>query len=292
MRVTNFMIYSQLTRSLHDGLRRLSEHSERISSGKKINRPSDNVSGMTRVMDYRKKLGENEQYKKNVEEAEAHLSFADTTMSSVVNSLTRARELAVQGANGSLTDVDRDAIAAEVENLRDEVMSLANSQFRDRYIFSGFRTDTQAFDAGFNYQGDSNEINVMIDRNATVSLTIPGNTAFIAGGETYFETLDNLRIALENNNEAGIQSAISSIENALDQALNVRTDIGARLNYLENHKKNLEDRDYALTTFMSNIEDTDMAESVSELAKTEVALEALRQAGAKSLSQSLMDFLR
>jgi flagellar hook-associated protein 3 FlgL len=258
----------------------LSEHSERISSGKKINRPSDNVSGMTRVMDYRKKLGENEQYKKNVEEAEAHLSFADTTMSSVVNSLTRARELAVQGANGSLTDVDRDAIAAEVENLRDEVMSLANSQFRDRYIFSG------------NYQGDSNEINVMIDRNATVSLTIPGNTAFIAGGETYFETLDNLRIALENNNEAGIQSAISSIENALDQALNVRTDIGARLNYLENHKKNLEDRDYALTTFMSNIEDTDMAESVSELAKTEVALEALRQAGAKSLSQSLMDFLR
>jgi flagellar hook-associated protein 3 FlgL len=286
MRVTNFMIYSQLTRSLHDGLRRLSEHSERISSGKKINRPSDNVSGMTRVMDYRKKLGENEQYKKNVEEAEAHLSFADTTMSSVVNSLTRAREL------GSLTDVDRDAIAAEVENLRDEVMSLANSQFRDRYIFSGFRTDTQAFDAGFNYQGDSNEINVMIDRNATVSLTIPGNTAFVAGGETYFETLDNLRIALENNNEAGIQSAISSIENALDQALNVRTDIGARLNYLENHKKNLEDRDYALTTFMSNIEDTDMAESVSELAKTEVALEALRQAGAKSLSQSLMDFLR
>ncbi len=285
------MIYSQLTRSLHDGLRKLAEHSERISTGKKINRPSDNVSGMVRVMDYRKKLGENEQFKKNVEEAEAHLSFADTTMSTVVSALTRSRELAVQGATGTMTDVARYAIAAEVMNLRDETMSIANSQFRDRYIFSGYQTDTQAFNAAFNYQGDSNEINVMIDRNATVSLTIPGNTAFIAGGEAYFETLDNLRIALVNNNQAGIQSAITAIENALDQALNVRTDIGARLNYLENHKRSLEDRDFALTTFMSSIEDTDIAETVSELAKTEVALEALRQSGARSLSQSLMDFL-
>jgi flagellar hook-associated protein 3 FlgL len=192
-------------------------------------------------------------------------------------------------------------MAEEVANLRDEIMSLANGKFMNKYIFSGFKTDTQSFDAAFNYQGDSNEINVLIDSNATMAMNIPGDQVFNSGGATFMKTLDDLQYALENNilnqpnpltDPPGIQEAITALDNALDQVANVRADIGARLNHLDSRKSNLDDRDITLKTYLSEVEDTDIAETVSEISKTEVALQSLRQSGAQILSQSLLDFLK
>lgn len=296
MRITSLTIFNQLTKSLNDNLRNMSRLSNMLASGKKINNPSDDVSGMTKAMDYKVSISEIEQYKRNIDEANAHLSFADTNMSSVTNALTRARELAVQASTGSLSNVDRAAIAKEIAELRDEVNSLANTKFRNRYTFSGFKTDTQSFDAGFNYQGDSGEVNVLIDRNATIAINIPGDAVFGSGANSIMGALNSLYNALMDSDplvaQAGAQTAITDIDNAIDQIANVRADIGARLNHLDNSRSNLEGRDTTLKTFLSEIEDTDIAETVSEISKTELALQSLRQSGAKILSQSLLDFLQ
>ncbi len=291
MRIGSFTIFNQLTRSLNDNLRNMSRLSNMLASGKKINNPSDDVSGMTKAMDYKVSISEIKQYKRNIDEANAHLSFADTNMSSVTNALTRARELAVQASTGSLSNVDRAAIAKEIAEIRDEIQSLANTKFRNRYTFSGFKTDTQSFDTGFNYQGDSGEVNVLIDRNATIAINIPGDTVFGSGPTSIMGVLDSFYTNLINNNQAGAQTAITDIDNSIDKIANVRADIGARLNHLDNSRSNLEGRDTTLKTFLSEIEDTDIAETVSEISKTELALQSLRQSGSKILSQSLLDFL-
>lgn len=294
MRITSFTIFNQLTRSLNDNLRSMSRLTNMLATGKKINNPSDDVSGMMKAMDYKVSINELEQYKRNIDEADAHLSFADTTMSSVTNALTRARELAVQGSTDSISSQDRTAMAEEIANLRDEMISLANGKFRNKYIFSGFRTDTQAFDAGFNYQGDSGEVNVLIDHNATMAINIPGDQVFSSGGTTYMETLDDLYNILTNpaSSSTDVSPFIDDLDNALDQVANVRADIGARLNHLDGRRSNLEDRDITLKTFLSEVEDTDIAVTVSEISKTKLALESLRQSGAEILSQSLLNFLR
>lgn len=292
MRVTSFILYNQLTRSLQDNMRRLFTYSERLSTGKKINKPSDDVSGMTRSMDYKSRISENDQYTRNIDDAYSYLEFADSIMANVSNSLTRARELAVEASTGTQSAQSRANIAEEVDKLRDEVFDLSNSQFRDRYIFSGYSTDTAAFDAGYNYQGNSGQINVMIDRNSTVSLNIPGDTAFTYGGVAFAQNIEDFRAALVANDETSIRSAIDDMENMLQQVANVRTDLGARLAYLDKQKINIEDRNYALNVFLSNTEDADLADSVSEMAKIEVTLESLRASGSNILSQSLLDFLR
>ncbi|MBI4682652.1 MAG: flagellar hook-associated protein FlgL [Nitrospirae bacterium] len=296
MRITSFTIFNQITRSLSDNLRNMARLSNMLASGKKINNPSDDVSGMTKGMDYKVSISEIEQYKRNIDEANAHLSFAETNMSSVTNSLTRARELAVQASTGSLSYLDRVAIAKEIAELRDEIQSLANTKFRNRYTFSGFMTDTQSFDAGFNYQGDSGEINVLIDRNATIAINIPGDTVFGSGATSIMGSLNSLYNALMDPDplvaQAGAQTAITDIDNAIDQIANARADIGARQNHLDNSRSNLESRDTTLKTFLSEIEDTDIADTVTEISKTELALQSLRQSGAKILSQSLLDFLQ
>jgi len=292
MRVSSFMIFNQLTRSFQKNLQSLSGLYNKLSSGKKIDKPSDDVIGMVRAMDYKVSINENDQYKRNIDEAYAHLEFAETTISSASEVLIRAKELAVEGANGTLSAEDRSAIAEEIANLRDQLLSLANSRFRDRYIFSGFKTDLEAFDSSFTYQGDTGEINVMIDRNATIALNVSGNAAFSAGGVTFFETLDDLRMALENDDVTAIQASLTPLDNALGQVLNVRTDIGARLNYLDDQKNRIDDNNFALKTVLSITEDADLAKTASELLKTEATLEALRQSASRVISQSLMDFLR
>lgn len=293
MRITTFTLFNQLTRSLNDNLMSMSKLSTMLASGKKINNPSDDVSGMMKAMDYKVSINEIEQFKRNIDEATAHLSFADTAMSSATNALTRARELAVQGANDSVSTEDRVAMAEEIANLRDEIMSLANGKFQGKNIFSGYKTSTESFTSGFSYQGDSGEVNVMIDHNATMTINIPGNEAFSYGGTSFMETLDDLYDTLTNTSSTAtdISAYIDDIDDALDQTANVRADIGARLNHLENRKSNLEERDVTLKTFLSETEDTDIASTVSEIAKTELALESLRQSGAATLSKSLLDFL-
>ena len=290
MRIASFTIFNQLTRSLNNNLRSMSRLSNMLATGKKINNPSDDVSGMMKAMDYKVSINEIEQYRRNIDQADEHLSYAETTLTSVTNALTRASELAIQASTGTQNDATRAAMAQEVASLRDEIMSLANSKLRNKYIFSGFKTDTQSFDAGFNYQGDSGEVNVMIDRNAATAINITGEQVFGTGATSIMGTLDTLYNNLIANNPAG--AAIDDLDSALDQIANVRAEIGARLNHLDDRKSNLEDRDITLKTYLSEIQDTDIANTVSEISKTEVALQSLRQSGAEILSQSLLDFLK
>jgi flagellar hook-associated protein 3 FlgL len=292
MRITAFTIFNGLTRSLNENLKILGKLSGRLSSGKKLSKPSDDVSSMGRSMDYKVTLNEIEQYRRNIAEVESHISIADSTMSSVTNSLIRARELAVQASSSTQSATSRAAIAEEIENLRDEMLNLANTKFRNRYIFSGFQTDTAAFDSGFNYQGDAGQISVKIDRNATMDLNIVGSATFSVNGATFMEHLDDFYSALMANDENAIQDAITNVDNALDHTANVRADLGSRLTYVDDLKLNLDNRDFTLKTLLSNVEDNDIAETASEIAKTELALESLRQSGSRILQQSLLDFLR
>ena len=247
---------------------------------------------MGRSMDYKVTLNELNQYKKNIDEADAHLSFADSVMTGVANTLTRTKELAVQGSSDTLSTEDRAAMAEEVLIMREGVLSMSNSKYRNRYIFAGFQTDSAAFDAGFNYQGDSGEINVLIDRNSSMSLNIPGDDVFGDGATSVMGTLDQLYNDLISGNTAGVQGAVDSADNALDSIANVRAKYGVKLRYLDDQRLNLDNRDFNIQTLLSATEDADIAETISEISKTELALEALRAAGAEALSKSLMDFIR
>lgn len=294
MRITSFTIFNQLTRSLNSRIREMSRLSTMLGTGKKINNPSDDASGMMKVMDYKVSINDIEQNRKNINEAEAHLGFADNTLSSASSVLTRARELALQASNGTQTGQSRAAIAEEVEDLRDEMLRLANTKLRSRYLFSGFRTDTAAFDpaTGYTYQGDAGEINLVIDKEVTMAVNIPGDRVFGSGASNVMAVLDDLYADLMSNNVPGIQAAVTDIDAAMDQIANVRADIGGRLNHLERLGNNLDERDLNWKTFLSDVEDTDLAETVSEISKTEVALQSLRQSGAEILSQSLLNFLK
>ncbi|MBI4686809.1 MAG: flagellar hook-associated protein FlgL [Nitrospirae bacterium] len=286
------MIYNQLTRELQKNFSEMARLQERLSSGKKINRPSDDATGMARSIDYKLTINAGEQYKRNIDEANNYLSFTDSIMASVTDSLKRAKELALQGATGTVDAASRLPLSKEVGQIRDHLLSLANSRLGNRYVFSGFKTGTAAFSSTFTYNGDSGGIEVAIDKNAKIAINIPGDDAFSNGVATFFNVLDTLKTDLENNNVSGVQSAITSIDDSISSAVNKRAEIGSKLSRLDDQRKRLDSSNYNMKIALSNTQDADIAETIGELSKTEIALQSLRESSSRILSQSLLDFLR
>lgn len=293
MRITQFMIYEKISNAFRKNMADIASLQNRLATGKKVSKPSDDVIGAIRAIDYKVNINYNNQYKRNVTEATLQLNFTETVINSVSDALIRLKELAIQGADSSMSLQNKEAIAKEVEGLRDYLLNLANSKFKGRYIFSGFKTDTVPFDSNnFSYLGDSGVMNVLIDKDTFIPVNIPGDEAFIFNGETFMEIANDLKNALLSNDIGAIRDSLEKINGSFVVLEKVVADIGARMNRLEDQINRLEDSLFSLKEALSVTEDADIAETVTEYSKAELALQALRQTAARGLYQSLFDFLR
>jgi flagellar hook-associated protein 3 FlgL len=333
MRVSTFQMYRQFTDSMMRGLADMLRLNEQVSSGRRINKPSDDATGISRALDYKVAIEAGDQYRKNVDDATNAIGFTENALASANTALVRAKELAVQAANGTQSAASRDAIAKETAQLRDQLLSIANSRLGTRYVFSGFRTDTPSFDAAYAYQGDAGSVNVMIEKGVLIPQNVTGQEAFgyapaseevvtigagrivhyIPGGGTTVDVeiraaddttvLDTFRFdnamqvtdllaqALENNDSDRISALIKPLEDAMGHVNDVRADLGARLNRLEDQGRRIDDAKFSAQSSLSSVEDADIVSTVSDIAKADAALQALRASSAKILSKSLLDFL-
>ncbi len=170
--------FDQLAVYFRTTSRRLTEAAERLSSGKRISSPSDDVSGLSEVLHDRVSLAYNAQFQRNVESARQQLERIDMIMSSATDALAEVRETVRNAAVGLEPSGSDSTAASRMEVLRDQILSLANSNENGASLFSGFKTDLKAFDpVTFAYQGDEGMRNTIVD-GARLSTNLPGSLAF------------------------------------------------------------------------------------------------------------------
>ena len=145
MRVTNTMIANSATRNVLNAGYKLMQIQEQMSSGKKVNRPSDDPVSMAKILSCRQGLSQATQYMRNIDHANHLLRQADSALDSVGVQLTRARTLAEEAATGTYTQEQREAIAEEIKAIRLQLLQLANTQVNNKYIFGGTGTVESAF---------------------------------------------------------------------------------------------------------------------------------------------------
>lgn len=152
MRVTNSMLISDMLWNANQNLNRMSDYQNQLSSGKAIQKPSDDPVGTTRVLKYKSDIRAAEQYSDNISSATGWLEVTESSITTVKEILQRVRELAVGAANGTNTTEDTQKTASEVSALVDELIVLGNSTNAGKYIFSGMQTDEKLFneDGSFN----------------------------------------------------------------------------------------------------------------------------------------------
>ncbi|HBT20195.1 MAG TPA: flagellar hook-associated protein 3 [Peptococcaceae bacterium] len=194
MRVTNNMLTTTVLRNLNRNLKRLNTYMEQLSSGKTVNRPSDNPVYVSRIMRLQSMIKNQEKYQQNMEDAQGFVDMSETALGNLSDILNRTRELTVYGANGTLSEEDRETLAAEVDELINEVVEVANSSYEGRYVFGGHKTTKAPF------------VRIGAITSATVSGSISGvyTLTFRVDGTAVLRDSQNnvVATAVYNNNTA------------------------------------------------------------------------------------------
>lgn len=145
MRISNNMLYDRFLQNLTTNLAAVQAEQEKITTGKRINRPSDDPVGAYKAMDLNNRIARQDQYGRSMVMAEGMLTSAELAFRDAENVLTRASELAILFGNGTLSSEEREYGAAELRELRDQLAGLSNQSSGGRYIFSGYRTNVPAY---------------------------------------------------------------------------------------------------------------------------------------------------
>lgn len=307
-RVTNQMMSQRMLENLWASMRRLDKWNQQLSTGRRISLPSDDPADTETAMRLRTLLREGEQYMRNVDDALAWLEATDAALNHATQVLQRARELIIYGGNGTLTDEARQALATEMNQLIHDLFAVANTKHGQRYLFAGENTLIRPFEAileepddpnspvgNFQYHGTRYEpadgfdgLELEIEAGNTLRYNIFGNDVF----EPIFDVLIAVREHLENGNLDDLTGDdLGKFDEAMDNLLRWRAEVGARVNRLELVRERLSQNQVNLEKLSAEVEGIDIAEVIMRLKMEENVYRAALGAGARIIQPTLLDFL-
>jgi flagellar hook-associated protein 3 FlgL len=294
--------------SLQQQQERIYTLQEQVSSGLKINTPSDDPVSAQQALDIKVLIASTNQYSRNIETGDTWLAQMDSSLSSMNSTLVRVKELATQMANGTYDAAARQNAADEIEQLKAQLISLGNTQIGGKYVFGGFVTDQPPFvttdgvptatDMAGDYLGTDDSINIQIDQQSFIAINYDGGKLLRGGappgssGTDVIGVLNGIITALNNNDVSGITSAINSVTTSIQQIQAAQSEVGARENRLENASEMLTGtRDY-LSKALSGKQDVDYTQVLSDIAKQQTIYQATLQATAIFSKISLLDYMK
>lgn len=300
MRITQTMLQDNMLRNLFASQKEMDKYMTQIYTGKKIRRPSEDPIIAMRGIGYRTELAEIEQYQRNASGVWKWMDHADDALDKATKVMHRMEVLAVQAANDPLTQSERESIAKEVEELRDQMVDIANTNVNGRYIFNGTDTDQppivkegegdesswKIYEEG---NGRDKAVEVEIAKGITIAVNIDPDQVF---SEDLLNDMDNFIDALKNDRQADIDSSIGKLNDRMNDIVQGRAELGARMNRLELIEDRLENQANIAEDIMKTNEGVDFEEAVTNLLTQEVIHRAALSAGAKIIQPSLVDFLR
>ncbi|MFC4777818.1 flagellar hook-associated protein FlgL [Paenibacillus sp. GCM10023252] len=296
LRVTPGMMHSQLMRNINHNMVRMDHQQNTLSTGRKLNKPSDDPAGITYSLRYRSELSMNEQFDKNIAQAKSQLNFTDSIIGQVNDMVQKVQELTVQGLNDTNPQSALNAIAIEVGQIYEQAVMAGNETLNGKFIFNGQFTDIKPYDT-LNAQTqdtDTQKFSVIFSAGINIPVNVTGNEVFGASGDSdnLFKVLKDIENALTSNDKPGLANASALLQSRFEKVINIRSEVGARTNRVELIGTRLEDLNVNLTGLQSQTEDADMAETIMNFNQEQSVYQASLSTGAKIIQPSLIDYLR
>jgi flagellar hook-associated protein 3 FlgL len=302
-RITTSMVQRNVLADLNAVSNKLINAQLKASSGKEITKPSDDPFNAARAMALRTDQAANAQYQRNVQDAQGWQDASETALSSITESMQRARDLLVQGASDSSDQTARNAAAGELEQLLAGIKQDANATYRGAYVFSGAKTATAPYATGADdaYKGDQAGLDpalpgVVRQIGPGVSMTINTVGEEFLGSGTDTKVIATLRGAIAHlraGDGAAVRTTdLDQLDANLNTMLEVRARNGARTNRLDSALDRLGQIEDSTRSQLSKVEDADIAKTLIELSSQTAAYQSALKSGASIVQSSLMDFLR
>jgi len=298
MRITDWMIRSNILYDVQSTLRRIDKYHRELSSGKKVQYPSDDAVIATRASNTESRLRELEQYKRNATHVRNIMDSYDSISQEVSAMYQRIRELLVRSSNDTMNENDRKAIADELREIMDHFATIANTQVGGEYIFGGVKTDAPPVQKV----------------NGEWKITLPPESAKARGlqvfgmnvkygltvydifktknGKDIFELLKNAVNALDKDDGDYIRNvSLKDVDYLERNAMENFAKVGAVSRSLELINKRIDDLNFFHTEYLSKEMDADLSEVTTKLSMQNAVLEAALKSGAMVLKKTLVDFV-
>lgn len=304
MRITNNITTQNALRTLQRGNRDIAQAVERVSSGLRFQRASEDPVAAAQVMRTSGSLRALEQYRRNVDEATARMSAEEGVLDQLTSVLSRANELGISQATGTANAETRAIAKAEADQLLRFAVQLGNSRYGEGFLFGGAQSSTAPFavaeadpdadvDAlGFTTTSPSGEHRVEIASGQIISTNHHGTDVFGTVEDGPLAALRDLAAALGSNDQDAIGQASSRVHASLVSTQRLVGDVGARMNQLEVTGANLNALEITLTTFKSDLQEVDFERAVTELVGRQTAFQSAMLATSRVMGMNLTDYLR
>jgi len=295
MRVSNRSIYRAVQTQLSTIAGQLKSLNEQISTGKRINRPSDDPIGITQALRLKGALSKIDQYQKNIQYGESWLNATESSLQSINDLIIRGKEIANQMATGSYSADQRANAADEVQGLLEQLQGFGNTRLNGCYLFSGYCEQSPAYDQNFNYLGDTNDIEIPISESVQVKINLTGDAVFGPDGDqdnNLFQILAGLKAALQGNDINGVSSALEKLNSFQPKIDSSLADVGSRLNRMENSRNTLSGLQVNYTQRLADVEDTDIVQATTDLTSQQTVYQAALYCASQITQLSLIDFLK
>lgn len=271
---------------------------QQIATGKRVNVPSDDPAAAAALVENHHRSDLVDQYTQNGNTLLGILQTADSVLSSVVSEVSTAVSVGVEGANGTLSDANRETLAQQVSGTLESVVSQANTAYSGIHLFAGTASTTVPFtpssssQSGYQYNGNDNVNSVAIGDGYQVQVNLPGDQLFQQSGSDLLGSLQQLVAALRGGDSTAIGTATNQLRTALDHVTqqrafygNVTNQINAQETFLQNDAVNIKSEENALVG-------VDLASAATSLSQAQTAVQATLAATARVLPQTLLDYLQ
>ncbi|ASD21917.1 flagellar hook-associated protein 3 [Cryobacterium sp. LW097] len=278
--------------NLQASAQRLAQLQEQSSSLKTISRASDDPARAANALAVRAEQRATAQYTRNADNGNGWLTALDTALGASTTILNRVRDLTVQGANaGTMSPAAREAIALQIDGLKQDLLSQANATHLGRTVFAGNSDTGVAFtDAGVHSGGSTPGVDRRVGADSTVRVDADGAAVFGSGPDSIFALLATVSDALRNS-PATVSSHLGAIDTALNRVIAANSDVGARQTRIESATAALATQKGTLEAQRVQLEDADLATVILDLKLQEVAYQSALAVTARVIQPTLMDFL-
>ncbi|HET7275505.1 MAG TPA: flagellar hook-associated protein FlgL [Longimicrobiaceae bacterium] len=296
MRITNSIIQQRALASMQMNLTQIAEAQSRVTTGLRIQQPSDDPAAAASAMRARSSIRALDQYRSAINVGNQRAAAEEGALDSITSTLVRAKELAITQMGGTSNADTRKMAQAEVEHLLRHAVSLANTRFGETYLFAGGDSSTQPYavvegtDIDFSSTTPSGEHKVEISAHQLILTNHNGVEVFEDTG--VLASLRDLAKGLGANDPAAIKAATADIDSAFDEVQSLIGDVGARVNQLQVTSANLDAMEINLLTFKSDLEEVDVEKAITELVSRQTAFQAAMLATSRVMGLTLADYLR
>ena len=270
---------------------------QQVSTGKSVTVPSDNPAAAADMVQNTIETANVDQYTQNVSSVLSTVQTADSALSTVVSSLTQAISLGTEGANGTNSAANQQAIATQVQGILSSVVSQANLSYQGSYVFGGTANTTTPYTAdptsasGYTYNGNSGVNSVQVGDQLSVQVNVPGSQVFSSSTANVLGSLSSLVTALQSGNTAAIGTATAAVSASMSYVSQQRVVYGNAESQLNAQETYLQQETVNLSSQATSLVGVDMAKAAITLSQAETANNAALAAAAKVVPNTLLNYL-